>query len=130
MAVSFGVALAMAGLQVFIFWLALKAYNLEMTPLQAAAVLAVISIGTVLPNAPGNLGSWQFFCMLGLGLVGIDATTAAGFSVVAFAVLYLAMVLGGLVALATSPFTFSQLRGMRHPEAEPLLLEAAPEPEA
>jgi glycosyltransferase 2 family protein len=130
MAVSFGVALSMAGLQVFIFWLALRAYRLEMTPLQAAAVLAVISIGTVFPNAPGNLGSWQFFCMLGLTLVGIDSSTAAGFSVVAFAVLYMAMVVGGLVALATSPFTFSQLRGMRHPGAEPLLLDAAPEPEA
>lgn len=129
MAVSLGVALCMAGLQVTVFWLALRAYNLDMTLLQAAAVLAVISIGTLLPNAPGNLGSWQFFCMLGLSLFGIDSATAAGFSVVTFAVLSVALISGGLIALVTSPFRLSQLRGLRRPLQPALVLEAAPEPE-
>jgi glycosyltransferase 2 family protein len=130
MVVSLSVAVAMAFLQVSIFWLALRAYRLDMTYPQAAAVLAVISIGTLLPNAPGNLGSWHFFCMLGLGLFGIDASTAAGFSVVTFAVLTLALICGGVVALITSPFRFSQLHGLRRPVTPPLLLEAAPDAEA
>lgn len=130
MAVSLGVALGMAGLQVTIFWLALRAYNLDMTLVQAAAVLAVISIGTLLPNAPGNLGSWHFFCMLGLSLFGIDSATAAGFSVVTFAVLSVALICGGLIALVTSPFRLSQLSGLRRPVQPALALEAAPEPEA
>ena len=130
MAVSLGVAFTMAGLQVATFWLALRAYNLDMTLLQAAAVLAVISIGTLLPNAPGNLGSWQFFCMLGLSLFGIDSATAAGFSVVTFAVLSVALIGGGVIALVTSPFRLSQLHGLRRPAQPALALEAAPEPEA
>jgi uncharacterized protein (TIRG00374 family) len=130
MAVSIGAALGMVGLQVTVFWLALRAYNLDMTLFQAAAVLAVISIGTLVPNAPGNLGAWHFFCMLGLSLFGIDSATAAGFSVVTFAVLSLALIGGGLVALVTSPFKLSQLRGMRRPVQPPLALEAVVEPEA
>jgi glycosyltransferase 2 family protein len=129
MSVSISVAVAIAGIQVMVFWLALRAYRLDMTLFQAAAVLAVVSIGTLLPNAPGNLGSWQFFCMLGLSLFGIDKSTAAGFAVVVFAVLSLALILGGLVALLTSPFRLSQLRGMHHATPQPALVEAHSDPE-
>ena len=36
-------------------------------------------IGTILPGTPGNIGSWPFFCVLGLQLFGVAAARAAGF---------------------------------------------------
>jgi uncharacterized membrane protein YbhN (UPF0104 family) len=46
----------------------------------AAAVYIVLRLGTVIPNAPGNAGLYQFFCVLGLGLFNVPKSTAVGFS--------------------------------------------------
>ena len=71
-----------------------------------------------------NVGSWQFFSVLGLGAMGVDSTLAAGFSVVAFAALSLGAIVGGLVALAASPFSFAELRrGRFAPERPASLVE-------
>ena len=67
-------------------------------------------IGTLLPGTPGNVGSWQFFCTIGLQLFGVGAATAAGFSIVAYFVWTIPPLLIGLVALAFSPFSWSELR--------------------
>lgn len=103
-------ALVMMALQVVMLWLTLRAYHIDLTVLHAAAVLAIISGGTFLPNTPGSVGPWQFFCMLGLGLFGIDTATAAGFSLVAYVLLTLPLIGGGLIALTFSPFSFAELR--------------------
>ncbi len=123
-AVSFTVALAMMTIQVAILWLALRSYHVPLGPGQAATLLAIISAGTLVPSTPGNVGSWQFFSVLGLGAMGVDSTLAAGFSVVAFAALSLGAIVGGLVALAASPFSFAELRrGRFAPERPASLVE-------
>ncbi|HSW48600.1 MAG TPA: lysylphosphatidylglycerol synthase transmembrane domain-containing protein, partial [Bryobacteraceae bacterium] len=45
----------------------------------AAVVLVILRIGTVLPEAPSNVGVFQFFAVLGLQLFGMDKGDAAGF---------------------------------------------------
>ena len=67
-------------------------------------------IGTFLPGTPGNVGSWQFFCTIGLQLFGVGAARAAGFSIVAYFIWTIPPLLMGLVALALSPFRWSELR--------------------
>jgi hypothetical protein len=44
-------------------------------------------LGTLVPSAPANVGSYQFFTVLGLTLFGVEKATAAGFSLVVFTVL-------------------------------------------
>lgn len=110
LAVTGGAALGMISLQVLMLWLALRAYHIDLGLLQVMSVVAVISIGTAVPTMPSNVGSWQLSCVLGLSLFGVPAATAAGFSVVAFVVLSLVQLCGGVVALATSPFSLGQLR--------------------
>jgi len=52
-------------------------------PLSAAFVLmAVIIIGIAIPTAPGFVGNWHFFCVLGLGLFGINKTDALTYAIV------------------------------------------------
>jgi uncharacterized protein (TIRG00374 family) len=108
--VSLSTALGMAILQVAVLWLLLTAYHLHLSFLHAAGLFGIVTIGTFLPNTPGNIGSWQFFCVLGLSLFGVGSSQAAGFSLVAFAILTVPPVLLGVGALVISPFSWSELR--------------------
>jgi uncharacterized protein (TIRG00374 family) len=108
--VSISTAVGIAILRVGVLWLLLTAYHINLSYLHAAGLFGVIMIGTFLPNTPGNIGSWQFFCVLGLGLFGVSGAQAAGFSLVAFAIWTVPPVLIGVGALALSPFSWSELR--------------------
>ena len=115
--VALSAALAATAVNVVSLWCLLRAYHLRLSPLDAAAVFAIITIGTFLPNAPGNLGPWQFFCVVGLQLFGISAARAAGFSLVAFFLWTIPPILMGFLALLISPFSWSELRqGQKTPE--------------
>lgn len=131
LAVTVASSLGMVGLQVVMLWFALRAYHIDLGFVQAAGVVSVISIGTAVPTMPSNVGSWQLSCVLGLSLFGVPAETAAGFSLVAFIVLSLVQICGGIIALATSPFSFGQLRqGHRGETALGSPLDQAAEAEA
>jgi glycosyltransferase 2 family protein len=124
--VSISTGIAMVSMQVTAIWLMLYAYRIALNPFQAAAIFGVITIGTLLPTAPGKIGAWQFFCILALGLFGVPAAHAAGFSLVAFAIWTVpSLILGGL-ALVVSPVSWAELTGGRQPVLPGLqLLEPA-----
>ena len=111
--VSGTVALTVVMLQVATIWVALRAFHLPLSLPHAAAVAALISLGTTLPNAPGNTGPWQFFCMLGLSLFGVEKSMAAGFATVMFTSITLVLVVGGVIALVLSPYSWRDLSGLR-----------------
>lgn len=84
---AFALSLLLMSLQWFAFWLAMLAFGLRLSPLTAAAVFIIVHVGTLLPGAPANIGTYQFFTVIGLVLFGVDKTTAAGFSLVVFVLL-------------------------------------------
>ena len=94
----------------------LRAYHMHLSLIQSAGLFAIVMIGTFLPGTPGNVGSWQFFCTIGLQLFGIGAARAAGFSIVAYFIWTIPPLLIGVVVLATSPFSWS---GLRRNQPEP-----------
>src|SRR5580704_5102402 len=51
--------------QVMGLWAMMKSYHLNLPFLAAIVVLLIINLGVSLPNAPANVGSYQFFCVLG-----------------------------------------------------------------
>ncbi len=108
--VSVSTALGIIILRVGVLWLLLTAYHIHVSFLHAAGLFAIIMIGTFLPNTPGNIGSWQFFCVLGLSLFGVESAQASGFSLVAFAIWTVPPVLIGVGALVVSPFSWADLR--------------------
>lgn len=125
---SVSTAAGMIVVQAVILWLALRAFHVHLNLLQVAAVQAVISMGTLVPSTPGNLGSWQMACVVGLTMFGVDHATAATFSLVVFLVLSLPTLVGGVIALATSPLNLAQLRGARHAHPHGERLEPVPIP--
>lgn len=96
--------------QALAFWLVIKSYRLPLGFAAGAAVYLVVHLGTAIPNAPANVGSFQFFTVLGLSLFGVDKTAAGGFSVVVFILLTLPLWTLGLLALARAGLTLQAIR--------------------
>lgn len=70
----------------------------------------IVRLGTAIPGAPSNIGTYQFFCVVGLTLFGVDKTLATGFSVVVFFLLTLPLWALGLLAVSRSGTTLPALR--------------------
>ncbi len=92
------------------FWLIIRAYGLDLPFLVGAAVFLIVHFGTLLPNAPGDAGVYQFFCVLGLTLFGAGKTAAAGFSLVVYFLLITPVWLIGFLALSRSGLTIKAIR--------------------
>jgi uncharacterized protein (TIRG00374 family) len=106
-------ALGSSGILVFqmlAFWLIMVAMGIPLTVWQGAVALLIVHMGTAIPNAPSNVGSYQFFTVVALALFRVDKTTAASFSVVAFVLLTIPLWLIGIVAVRKTGMSFSALR--------------------
>jgi len=103
-------SLLMPFCQVLGMWAMMKAYALHLPFLAAVVVLLVINLGVSLPNAPANVGSYQFFCVVGLSVFQIEKSTATGFSIFAFLALTLPISLLGFVALIRSGLSLRSMR--------------------
>ena len=97
-------------LQIISFWLIMKGYGLHINLWAASAVMMILMLGTAIPNAPSNVGTYQFFIVVGLTLFDIDKTTATGFSVVAFIVLTIPLLLIGAFALMRTGMRLKTIR--------------------
>ena len=96
--------------QVLGMWAMMISYGLHLSFLVAIVVLVVINLGVSLPNAPANVGAYQFFCVLGLSVFEIEKTTATGFSIFAFLALNLPFVFLGFAALVRSGMSLRTMR--------------------
>lgn len=99
-ACSFAVSLLFLLLQALAFWLVMVAYRIPLSLWQGFVVLLIVHLGTALPNAPANVGSYQFFVVVGLLLFGVEKTLASGFSLAVFVILTVPLWLLGWLALA------------------------------
>jgi uncharacterized protein (TIRG00374 family) len=96
--------------QILAFWLIMVAMKVPLSVWQGAVALLVVHLGTAIPNAPSNIGSYQFFTVVALAIFGVDKTLAASFSVVAFVLLTIPLWVIGLAALRGTGMSFSALR--------------------
>jgi len=106
-----GLALTLASLifQALALWFGAVAYRIPLTPWSAAVVLLIIRVGVVIPNAPANLGAYQFFAALGLELMGVSRSVATGFSLVLFLILTTPTCIAGFFVLSHSGITLLRL---------------------
>jgi uncharacterized protein (TIRG00374 family) len=69
-----------------------------MLPVVAAAALQVlVTVGVLLPAAPGFVGSYHFFAITALGLFGVTGAVALSYAVLLHATILLTYVLVGVV---------------------------------
>jgi uncharacterized protein (TIRG00374 family) len=96
--------------QIVSVWLIMRAYGIHLDILPAAAVFLIIYFGTAIPNAPSNIGTYQFFAVVGLSIFGVERTTATGFSIAVFVILTATLWVIGLLAIANSGMRFQDIR--------------------
>jgi uncharacterized membrane protein YbhN (UPF0104 family) len=101
---------AMIALQALSFWFTIEACRIGLSLAEAFGVLLVVRIGTVIPGAPANLGTYQFAAVLGLTLFGVSKEIAAPFSMILFTVLTTPLWLLGAVAMAHTGVSLSEVR--------------------
>jgi hypothetical protein len=98
-------------LQTLAFWMMTRAYDLPVSIGPAAVAFLIVHLGTSIPNAPANVGSYQFFTVLALTFFGIDKTAAAGFSIGVFVLLTAPLWTIGCVAFVSSGARLGTVRG-------------------
>ncbi|HVP89905.1 MAG TPA: lysylphosphatidylglycerol synthase transmembrane domain-containing protein [Terriglobales bacterium] len=107
---AFVISLLMYALQATSLWLLMMAYGLRL-PFQAAvAVFFITLFGTAVPVAPAGIGTYQFFCVVALTLLGVGRTDAAGFSIVAYIFLNLPLLAVCLFALSKCGMTLASIK--------------------
>ncbi len=107
---AFALSLFFLIFQALALWLVMWSYGLHFSFWVGLAVFIILHLGTAIPNAPGNVGTFQFFVVVGLALFGVEKTQAAGFSVVVFLILTIPLWAIGFVALSRSGTTLSAIR--------------------
>ena len=107
---SLGVSGLLLLFQVLAFWLVMWAYGFRLTFWHGMAAMIILHLGTLVPSAPSNLGTYQFFTVVGLTQFGIEKTAATGFSVVVFVILTIPLWIIGIFAFGRAGLTLKQLR--------------------
>ncbi len=108
---SMGGSLLLLAFQAAAYWLVMLGCGLRLSFWTGLAVFLIVHLGTAIPNAPANIGSYQFFTVLGLTLFGVDKAAATSFSLVVFLLLTLPLLLLGFVAISASGTTWMNIRG-------------------
>jgi uncharacterized protein (TIRG00374 family) len=81
---------------------------------QAAALMVMLRLGSVVPQGPGNIGTFQALTVVGLKLFGVDIGIAKRFSLVMWSVVTLPLLIGGFIALAVTGMRMGELHHEAH----------------
>jgi hypothetical protein len=96
-------------LQIFTVYALMKSYGLDLSFWVAAGVLAIIRVGTVVPNAPGNLGLLNAACVAALRLFDVETNDAKTFSFILLGAQAFPLLLGGAIATALTGSNLGEL---------------------
>ena len=94
-------------MQIMPIWAVMKAYRLEDTRIEIAAVMMVVlRLSSVVPQAPGNIGGFNVAAVMALEMFNYNAAFSKRFSLVLWAVVTVPLLIGGAIAFV---FTGSHL---------------------
>ena len=97
-------------------WVAAQAFDIRFALGVAPMVMGVAAVGAMVPSAPGNVGTFHFFGILALGLIGAAPDSAAGCIITYHAIdLVTSLIVGGLCLLGTGAPLW-RFRRLRPPE--------------
>jgi glycosyltransferase 2 family protein len=100
----------MLGCQILALWFIMLACQIGLPLWSSAVALLILRLGTTMPNAPANVGSFQFFSVLALRLFGVEKTVAVGVSIVYFISLTIPLWILGLLAIAGTGLSLATMR--------------------
>jgi uncharacterized protein (TIRG00374 family) len=86
------------------------AFGFHLPPSAAFAVMVIIIVGIMIPTAPGFVGNWHYFTILGLTLFNISKVDALTYAIVLHFLSVGVIVLLGLIFLPFIRVSFSEMR--------------------
>ena len=92
----------------------------DLTIGQAATLMVILRLGSVVPQAPGNVGAFQALTVVGLELFGVTGGVAKRFSLVMWSVITVPLLIAGFVALAVTGIRMAELRSHGHHNMKPV----------
>jgi uncharacterized protein (TIRG00374 family) len=95
------------GTAIYILFLA---FSFTLPPVAAFVLMIILMVGIAIPAAPGFVGNWHYFCILGLTLFGIPKTDALTFAVIYHFLSIGTVILLGLIFLPFNKFSLSDLQ--------------------
>jgi uncharacterized protein (TIRG00374 family) len=96
-------------LQVLSYWALMRAFQLDLSAWDAVAVLAIVRLGIVVPNAPANIGLINAACLIALKVFGVERNDAGEFSIVLFLAVTLPLLIGGAIATALTGLNIGEI---------------------
>jgi len=84
----------------FCIYLLFHSFHFGLPLIAAYVVLVLTALGIMVPTAPGFLGNFHLFCIIGLALFGISKTEALSFAILLH---FIQIVLVGIMGLAFVP---------------------------
>jgi hypothetical protein len=113
----FGAVIALS----FLIWLAdamaiyllFMAFSLNLPATAAFIIMIILIAGIAIPVAPGFIGNWHYFCILGLGLFNVAKTDALAFAVVYHAISIGIIIILGLAFLPFDHFSLVDLKSKK-----------------
>jgi uncharacterized protein (TIRG00374 family) len=113
-----GLSMAIGGLywgtQVFAVWAIARSDAFYFTGADMAFLLVVKTVGTLLPNAPANVGAYQATIVYALERLLTEPNEARILAEIMFGFLTLPIVVGGTIAIALAGFNLSDLHRHAH----------------
>src|SRR5580704_16240585 len=114
---SFGVSIPFLLIQIVPIYAIMQAYGFDTVSwAQAGALMVLLRLGSVLPQAPGNIGLFQVVSTLVLTLFGAPAAMARRFAFILWAVITVPLLVVGFIALIASGSKMGDIQ--REAEAE------------
>lgn len=113
-AIFFGTTIAYWALNGWGMMILARAFNIEISLLEAYTVLSVLVVGLMVPAAPGMMGTFQFATIIGLSLFipeHVAKSTGVAYANVMWLCQITQQVLFGLVLLSMSQISFGELAG-------------------
>jgi len=98
-------------LQVVPIYALMQAYGLdEGSWARAAALMVLIRLASVVPQAPGNVGLFQVISTLGLTLFGVQQPEARRFTLILWGVITLPLLFAGFVAMVVTGAKMAEIQ--------------------
>ena len=97
-------------LQIFAVWAIARADAFEFSFSAMTFLVVVRSVGTLMPNAPANLGAFQAAVVYGLQRLFTETPDAQILAEIMFLLQTLPLALGGAIAIASAGFSFTDLK--------------------
>ncbi len=96
-------------------YLLFLAVGFQLPVVAAFVVMIILIVGIAIPTAPGFIGNWHYFCILGLSLFGVPKADALTFAIIYHILSTGVIVVLGLAFLPFNHFSIVDLRRQTRP---------------